>query len=206
MALRANIYTDNTLLTFNRHVRAVVYVLLALFVDILIDHNVITHYLGILTTDILMGVSILGIIGLLFVVLLRFFPQKLSSVQSVVLLDEHKCFVKGTGDEKGRRVSVDRFRHIELRMLGKSRSALSKWIISMRWETDKTSGKGILILSTSAEKEKFYSILESWYSKGINISEFNDRGEPAFLLAYPLNYTNAGKGNAYDMTWLADQH
>ncbi len=206
MALRTNIYTDNTLLTYNRHVRAVVYVLLALFVDILIDHLVIAHYLGVLTTDVLMAVSVLGILGLVFVVLLRFFPQKLSSLQSVVLLDEHECFIKGTGDEKGRRVSIDRFRHIELRMLGKSRSALNKWIISIRWETDKSSGKGVMILSTSIDKEKFCTILEAWYRKGISISEYNERGEPAFLLAYPLNYANTGTERAYDMTWLPDQH
>ncbi len=200
MALRTNIYTDNTLLTFNRHVRAVIYVLLALFIDILIDHSVIARYLGSVTTYILMGVSVLGIIGVLFVVLLRFFPQKLSNVQSVVLLDEHKCFIKGAGDERGHRVDVDRFQHIELRMLGKARSKLKKWIIAIRWETDKKAGKGVMILSSSADKKRFSSILESWYRKGINITEYNERGEPAFLLSYPLNYEDTLEPeHAYDV-------
>lgn len=199
MALRTNIYVDNTLLTFNRHVRAIIYVLLALFVDVLIDHSVIAHYLGLIATDAIIGVSILGLIAVLFLILLRLFPRKMSSIQSTVLLDEHECFIKGIGDDKGHRVPVDRFNHIELRMHGKSRSPLSTWVISLRWETNKTSGKGVMILSTSAEKDKFCSILESWYRKGVNISEYNERGEPSFLLAYPLDYANQSPEHAYDM-------
>lgn len=206
MALRTNIYADNTLLTFNRNVRALIYVCIALFVDILIDHNVIAHYLGTIVTSILMGVSILGIIGVLFIVLLRLIPQKLSSVQSVVLLDEHKCFIKGAGEEKGHRVAVDRFQHIELRMLGKGRAPLKKWIIALRWETDKKAGKGILILSSTADKEKFCTILEAWYRIGINITEYNERGEPSFLLSFPLDYAKLPETErAYDVNWLANQ-
>jgi len=200
MALRTNIYTDNTLLTFNRHMRAVIYVFLALFVDILFNNHVITHYLGSVVTDILMAVSVLGVMAILFIVLLRLFPKKLSNVQSVVLLDEDQCFVKATGDDRGHRVPVDHFQHIELRMLSSGTSPLQKWIISIRWETAKKAGKGVMILASADEKEKFYSMLESWYRKGINISEFNERGEPSFLLAYPLDYARVhGSGQAYDM-------
>ncbi len=208
MTLRTNIYTDNPLLTFGRHTRGAIYVSLVVFIDILINRTAISHHSGVLAADLLAGLSILGLAGIVSVILLRLFSKKLGSVQSVVLLAEHQCFIKGADEEKGHRVPVQDFQHIELRVLGKHHSFLNKWFISIRWETNRKAGKGIIILSTAAEKQKFTAILEAWYNQGVNITEYNGYGEPAFLLTYPLDYRNMYRTGepASEGRTLADQY